>query len=549
MESLVKEGSICAVLFKSQIISEDDIRAALEEQKRSGCRIGEALVRLEIVAQEDIDWALSNQLNIPYVRLTKETIDQAAVELVPAALARKFNLIPIYRSGDEITIALADPLNSAAVAAVGEATGCRVTVAMPIIRELREMQDHFYGPVPAANSFGFSSPRCPADILEKINKDLSGGAFINFILLYMIRNRLASLSLQPMGDTVTATAKQDEGSQEIGRLKTDYYPDLLQRLSSLARLKRGDTPSTSGTLEFLCKGEKVQFQLFVLKGKAGEFVTLKMPKQLPFPEKIEELTLSADKIQSFRELAAVGQGMVLFCSDDRDECCRLIDLYLDEADTAHKTVMVLGDGPGRGRKRFPAISLQKALPAEMESIGEALLDHDPDILVVEDISVGWAAKTASRAAMAGRLAVCGLTCGNTANALDYLRYAGHRYPLHASLKGMLCIKGVRLLCPLCKENRLPADEAGAPLPGSPPLFVPRGCPACGRTGYQGKKHLLEIIPVNGEIAAFLETAGESGEILRQLREKGHRGIREEAQELLTNGEISAEEYAALYGES
>src|SRR5512137_726094 len=100
MDSLVKDGSIGSVLFKSRIITEEDIKAALEEQKLSGCRIGEALVKLGIVTQEDIDWALSNQLNIPYIRLNQETIDRSAVELVPAALARKFNLIPIYRTTD-----------------------------------------------------------------------------------------------------------------------------------------------------------------------------------------------------------------------------------------------------------------------------------------------------------------------------------------------------------------------------------------------------------------------------------------------------------------
>ncbi|HEX9023166.1 MAG TPA: pilus assembly protein PilB, partial [Geobacteraceae bacterium] len=110
MESLVKEGSICSVLYKSRIISEQDIRAALEEQKKTRCRIGEALVKLGIVAQEDIDWALSSQLNIPYVRLNKDTIDPDAVKLVSVEIARKFNLIPLYKSGDEIAIALADPL-------------------------------------------------------------------------------------------------------------------------------------------------------------------------------------------------------------------------------------------------------------------------------------------------------------------------------------------------------------------------------------------------------------------------------------------------------
>jgi hypothetical protein len=77
MDELVKEGSLGSLLLRSQIISEEDLRAALDEQQKCGCRIGEALVKRGVVTQEDIDWALSNQLNIPYVRLKKENIERA----------------------------------------------------------------------------------------------------------------------------------------------------------------------------------------------------------------------------------------------------------------------------------------------------------------------------------------------------------------------------------------------------------------------------------------------------------------------------------------
>ncbi len=123
MSGLMREGSLGSILFMSQIIGEDDIRAALDEQQKHGCRFGEALVKLGIVTQEDIDWALANQLNIPYVRLKAEMIDRAAVELFPASLARQYGLIPLIRTGDELSIAMIDPLHKEAIAAVEQQTG------------------------------------------------------------------------------------------------------------------------------------------------------------------------------------------------------------------------------------------------------------------------------------------------------------------------------------------------------------------------------------------------------------------------------------------
>jgi type II secretory ATPase GspE/PulE/Tfp pilus assembly ATPase PilB-like protein len=544
MDSLVKEGSICSVLFKSRIINEEDIEAALEEQKVSGCRIGEALVKLGIVNQEDIDWALSNQLNIPYIRLTQETIDKAAVELVPVALARKFDLIPIYRTADEIVIALADPLNKTAIEAVEKATGCRVSVSMPIISELHEMQDFFYGPMEIEKALGFSSSLFPVKILEEINKDLSGVTFLNSMLLHITRNNLASLSLQPLGDIVAVTGKQGEFSQEIGKLTADYYPDLLLQIRKLGRLKGSTDICAEGTLEFELNGEKINFQVFTLKVKWGDYVTLKMQPDLHFPADIDELGLSAWNLRSFRELVAVRQGIILFSSSNRDECCRIIDLFLDESDTSEKTVMVLGDGPGRGKKRFPSIPFQKMLPVEIESLAAALLDHDPDILVIEDVLESHSFKMAARAAMRGKLAVCGLSFSEAAGALEYLHYTRHDYPILSNIKGIVSVKGVKLLCPHCKYNHvLSAGEGGAIPAGIPATarFATHGCSACGHTGYQGKKYLMDVILFNDELLKVIADAGESGEIVQHLRENGYHGILDEEAELLAAGKISPEE--------
>ena len=118
MPAQVKKGSLGEILSACNIITENDISAALEEQGRSGVRLGEALITLGIVTQEDIDWALSNQLDLPYIRLKVEMIDPDAIKLVPATIARKFNLIPLIKAGSELNIAVSDPLNKAAITAV-----------------------------------------------------------------------------------------------------------------------------------------------------------------------------------------------------------------------------------------------------------------------------------------------------------------------------------------------------------------------------------------------------------------------------------------------
>ncbi|QEM69729.1 hypothetical protein FO488_17270 [Geobacter sp. FeAm09] len=207
MTELVKKGSLGHILSSSRIISESDIISALEEQKRSGTRFGEALVHLGVVTQEDIDWALSNQLDLPYIRLKKEMIDPEAVALVPAEVARAYNLIPLICAGGELSVAVADPLNRAAVEAVEARTGLRVNLSVALIREIRQMIDAWYGPA-GQERLGFSSAAFSGKALEAINGDVGGDTLLNYLLVFIVQNRLSSLSLQPLGDEVAITGKR-----------------------------------------------------------------------------------------------------------------------------------------------------------------------------------------------------------------------------------------------------------------------------------------------------------------------------------------------------
>jgi type II secretory ATPase GspE/PulE/Tfp pilus assembly ATPase PilB-like protein len=222
-------------------------------------------------------------------------------------------------------------------------------------------------------------------------------------------------------------------------------------------------------------------------------------------------------------------------------------LYLDEYDTSDKTVMILGDWTGRGKKLFPCISLQKVLQAEAESLTAAILEHDPDILVIEDVSESRSFKTAARVAMSGRLAICGICCSDLEDTLGHLQYFQHNYSILNHMKGIVAIKSVKLLCPLCRQCHTPSSGGKPLLPDTPPAagyFAALGCSECGYTGYKGKKYLVDLIPFNNEIMEVIAAAKESGEVLQCLVNSGYQGIQEEAVELLNAGEISPEEFIA-----
>ncbi len=146
MSQLVTQGSLGAILYDSRIITEEDIRRALAEQERQGCRFGEALVRLGIVTAEDINWALSRHLDIPYIRLSRDSMAPDAATLLPEGLARRHCAVPVIRIENELRIAIVDPLNHEALREIAALCDCSVTLSIADEAEIRKMQEYLYAP-------------------------------------------------------------------------------------------------------------------------------------------------------------------------------------------------------------------------------------------------------------------------------------------------------------------------------------------------------------------------------------------------------------------
>lgn len=539
-----KKGSMGAILSACNIINEGDITAALEEQERSGARFGEALITLGIVTQEDIDWALSNQLDLPYIRLKADMIDPEAIRLVPAATARKFNLIPLIKAGGELNIAISDPLNKAAIAAVEQLSGCQVNISVALIREIREMIDACYGSS-GQEQLGFASGSFSDKALEAINSDLSGGKLLDYLLIFMLQNRLSSLSLQPMGEAVVVSGRRSGVSHPVGSLAGTYYPDVTRRIRKSCGNAAGSKPDSGGLLTFSYRSQPVTFEVASMAGYGGEYITIRPHLSAGVPKRLAALHLPAEQEAGFIRLSRRQQGITFFASRNTVERDRFIDLMLEEIDTAGKNVIILGDGPGETSKRFPRVVLPRDERERAAAI-MTVLDHAPDILVIEDATEGLPFTAACRAAMRGKLVLAGLEIRGTRNVLRQLQlYQQQSYFLPIFVNGLISFKGIQLLCPECRTAYTPPAEelAAMDLTERPTQFFrTTGCNVCGHSGFSARRFLVDVLAFNDDFLRVFEQSSDVTSLERHLGSVGYHGLSQEGLKLLMAGDVSPEEY-------
>jgi len=291
----------------------------------------------------------------------------------------------------------------------------------------------------------------------------------------------------------------------------------------------------------------VLFQLDVMPGVGGDFITIRLQVDAQVPTRLAELRLPAAQETAFAGLARAGRGVTFFASHNAGERDRIIDLMLDEIDTENRNVLILGEGPGRLRKRFPRIPLPESAAERARLIMDSL-EHDPDILVIEDVTEGPAFSAACRAAMRGKRVLAGLDIQGTHSALRYLLLHQQRNSfLPVFVNGLVTVAGIQLLCPSCRAEYEPQREELAAMrldPSLPVFYQAAGCGICSHRGFNERRILIDVLPFDDSFLQVFEQSADVAALEGHLLRTGHTGIDGAGLELLKRGEISPEEFIA-----
>jgi len=137
--------TIGSILLDVELVTQKEIEQALELQKQTGKRLGEVLVQLSVVSDDDIRWALAEQLNLPYVNIRKDQVDVEVATLLPEKLARRYHVIPILKIDDELTVVVDDPLNTTIIRDIERITKSEVKISLGRTSDILLAIDEIYG--------------------------------------------------------------------------------------------------------------------------------------------------------------------------------------------------------------------------------------------------------------------------------------------------------------------------------------------------------------------------------------------------------------------
>ena len=190
------------ILVTNELISEGQLKEALGKQKEFGLRLGSTLIKLDFLTQDDINWVLHEQFNIPQISITKAMVDIELISLIPKETFKTYNILPLSKSGNELTICVADPTDFETLKKLEKITGFNLNVCISDVETIKKIITDITLIISgekekAKTQLELVAEPIPREMLLKLVEDSTGNLFFDFVFNTIISKNLDSLSIIP----------------------------------------------------------------------------------------------------------------------------------------------------------------------------------------------------------------------------------------------------------------------------------------------------------------------------------------------------------------
>lgn len=300
---------LTSILIDGGIVTPEQVEAGLVRQVETGHLIGETLVELGFTTEENIAWALSKQLGIPYADVRGDTIDPELVNRFGQALLRRVQAVPLFLNQDEIVIATTDPTDSEPLAELRKAAGARTTLVIGCPSAIRRALDAVYGP----EQVEASAPQPTGPGRFDVVWDRAGTSFLLYHLHTARGKRASEIHFVPSPEGVSILYRTETGLQPQGHERPETSGYLRQRLAHLGApdLKDDAARSEWGSIGVEIGGARLHVGVFHCRAEFGVTTVLRL---IPVPAVAPDLsTLGLSPIgeAEIRDFVEGPEGLVI----------------------------------------------------------------------------------------------------------------------------------------------------------------------------------------------------------------------------------------------
>jgi type IV pilus assembly protein PilB len=527
------------LLVREKMISLQQLRAAQEEQARTGQNLGYALAKLGFVSDQAVTDFLSQQYRVPTINLEEFEIDPDILKLVSKEQCEKHKVIPVSRAGSALVVAMADPTNLNAIDDLKFLTGYNIEPVIASESAILKSIERSYSQGPNYDEvmagfeegdieFAGAEQETDAGTLERASEDAPVVKLVNMILLNAIKKGASDIHIEPYEKKYRVRYRVD------GVLMEEMTPPMAARAAVSSRIKimasldiaERRLPQDGRIKLKLGKGREMDFRVSVLPTLWGEKIVMRLLDKGNLQLDMTKLGFDQKPLDDFLWAIRQPWGMVLVTGPTGSGKTTTLYSALSDLNKASHNISTAEDPVEYNLMGINQVQMHDDIGLNFAASLRSFLRQDPDIIMVGEIRDFETAEIAVKAALTGHLVLSTLHTNDApATIMRLLNMGVEPFLITASVNLVLAQRLARKICADCKapfemEPDVLKDIgfSAAQIAGAK-LMKGAGCKTCNGTGYKGRVALYEVM-------RFTETLKErvqSGTSPAELKQEAIRG--------------------------
>jgi len=552
------------LLVREKLITADQLKKAIEEQRSSGGRLGYNLSKLGYVNEKDLTIFLSKQYGIPAVDLATTEIDPEIIKQIPQDVANKYQVIPISRTGSTLVIAMADPSNIFAIDDLKFLTGYNIDSVVASEAAIKDAIEKYYSSHEEEMLLGdvltefdesemeivHDEEQVDVNDLKKAVEDAPVVKLVNLILTDAIKRGASDIHVEPYEKSFRVRYRVDGVLSEFMKPPLKLKNAIVSRIKIMSSLDIAERrlPQDGRIKLKMGKDKEMDYRVSVLPTLFGEKVVMRLLDKSNLQLDMTKLGFEEKALKDFKDAIEKPWGMVLVTGPTGSGKTTTLYSALSELNKITDNISTAEDPVEFNLAGINQVQMHEAIGLNFASALRSFLRQDPDIIMVGEIRDFETAEIAVKAALTGHLVLSTLHTNDAPSTVNRLLNMGIEPFLISSATNLILAQRLaRKICKECKQEIHVPPQALIDIGITPEdaksfkCFHGKGCATCGGTGYKGRIALYEVMPLTDNLKELVLNGASSAELKRGAVKEGMKTLRMSGITKLKEGVTTIEE--------